>query len=56
MPVPEACSNGICYQLDITLNGENFGIIRYGKTGRKMDNVKNKKFIDAIGEKARPRA
>ena len=50
IPIPEACHEGICFQLDITLNGENLGIIRSGKTGWKMDNTKDQKFVDAIGE------
>jgi hypothetical protein len=50
IPIPDACHDGICYQLDITLNGENLGIIRSGKTGWKMDNVEDQKLVDAIGE------
>ncbi len=50
IPIPEACHEGICFQMDNTLNGENLGIIRSGKTGWKMDNTKDQKFVDAIGE------
>jgi hypothetical protein len=50
VPVPETCEEGVCFQLDITLNDENLGIIRSGKTGWKMDNIKDQKFIDAIGQ------
>lgn len=49
VPVPGTCENGFCSQLDITLNEENLGIIRLGKSGWKMDNIKDQKFIDAIG-------
>lgn len=50
VPVPEACDDKVCYQLDITLNDENLGIIRAGKTGWKMDLVKDQKLVNAIGE------
>lgn len=50
VPVPETCSEGVCFQLDINLNDESLGIIRSGKTGWKMDNVKDQKFVDAIGQ------
>ena len=49
VPVPETCHDGVCFQLDITLNEENLGIIRSGKSGWKMDNIKDQKFVDAIG-------
>ena len=50
VPVPETCMEGVCFQLDITLNEESLGIIRSGKSGWKMDNVKDQKFVDAIGQ------
>jgi hypothetical protein len=49
VPVPETCQDGVCFQLDVTLNEESLGIIRSGKSGWKMDNIKDQKFIDAIG-------
>jgi len=50
VPIPETCQDGVCFQLDVTLNDENLGIIRAGKSGWKMDNIKDQKFIDAIGQ------
>lgn len=50
VPVPEACDDKVCYQLDVTLNDENLGIIRAGKTGWKMDLVQDQKLVNAIGE------
>jgi hypothetical protein len=50
VPVPETCENGVCYQLDITLNNESLGIIRAGRTGWKMDGIEDQKFVDAIGQ------
>ncbi len=49
IPVTETCMKGFCYELDVTLNGDSLGIIRYGKSGWKMDLVKDQKLIDAIG-------
>jgi len=50
VPIPGTCHGGVCYELDIMLNNESLGIIRSGKTGWKMDNITDQKFIDAIGE------
>lgn len=50
VPLPETCENGFCSQLEIMLNDENMGIIRKGKTGWKMDKIKDQKFINAIGK------
>jgi hypothetical protein len=50
VPVPGTCHNGVCYQLDITLNDEHLGIIHSGKSGWKMEQVKDQPFIDAIGQ------
>ena len=50
VPIPETCRDGVCFQLDVTLNDENLGIIRAGKSGWKMDNIKDQKFVDAIGQ------
>lgn len=50
VPLPESCADKVCYQLDVTLNDENLGIIRAGKTGWKMDLVQDQKLVNAIGE------
>jgi len=50
IPVSQTCHDGICDELDITLNDENLGIIKCTKGGWKMDTVKDQKFVDAIGE------
>jgi len=50
VPVQETCHDGICEELDVTLNDEHMGIIRRLKSGWKMDNQKDEKFIQAIGE------
>jgi hypothetical protein len=50
LPIPESCHDGVCDQLDITLNDEHLGIIRNTDSGWKMKYVKDQKLVDAIGE------
>jgi len=50
IPVSQTCHDGICDELDITLDDENLGYIKCTKSGWKMDSVKDQKFVDAIGE------
>jgi hypothetical protein len=49
VPITETCHDGICDELDVTLNNEHLGIIKCTKGGWKMDGVEDKKFIKAIG-------
>lgn len=49
VPVSQTCEKGFCYEVDITLNDENLGILRYAKSGWKMDLVEDKKLVKAIG-------
>jgi hypothetical protein len=50
IPIPEACSDGVCHELDITLNDQHLGILHNMKSGWKMDEVKDQKLVKAIGE------
>lgn len=50
LPIPESCHDGVCDQLDVTLNDEHMGIIRNTPSGWKMKYVKDQKLVDAIGE------
>jgi hypothetical protein len=50
VPVPRTCHEGICYELDIMIDNVSMGIIRSLKSGWKMDNVEDQKFVDAIGK------
>jgi hypothetical protein len=50
IPIPQTCGEGICAELDITLNSENIGIIRRLKNSWKMDLVEDQKLVDAIGQ------
>jgi hypothetical protein len=42
--------DGVCFSLEINLNGEHVGIINRLKSSWKMNEVKDQKFIDAIGQ------
>lgn len=50
LPIPGSCHDGVCDQLDVTLNDEHMGIIRNTPSGWKMKYVKDQKLVDAIGE------
>jgi hypothetical protein len=49
-PLLQTCINAQCFEYDITLNGEYFGIIHRAKSGWKMKNVKKQSFVNAIGK------
>lgn len=49
VPTPQTCKEEKCYELGITLNDENLGIIHCTDKGWKMKNVKDQKLVDAIG-------
>lgn len=48
--VLETCHDKFCEEHDISLNGENLGVIRYMKSGWKMDGQEDKGFIKALGQ------
>lgn len=50
LPVGPTCHDGICDELDVTLNDRNLGIIRCMKSGWKMDTIADQGLVDAIGE------
>ena len=50
IPVNQTCHDGVCDELDITLNDQNLGIIKCTKSGWKMDTQPDQHFVDAIGE------
>lgn len=50
VPVLKTCGVDGCLELEITLNNEYLGILHHLKSGWKMQQVKDKKFIKAIGE------
>jgi hypothetical protein len=51
MPISQTCVDGVCAELDVTINDQHIGIIKRLKNNWKIDGVKDQKFVDAIGEK-----
>ena len=50
IPITQTCLDGVCTKLDVILNDEQVGIIRYLKSGWKIDTNTDKKFVKAIGQ------
>lgn len=50
IPLMSACDGGTCHQLDITLNNEHLGVIRYTKNGWRITGMRQS-LVNAIGEK-----
>lgn len=50
VPVPGACSNGVCYDLDINLNGRHVGMLHRLKNNWKIEGEEDEKFVEAIGD------
>ena len=50
IPKKESCKEGVCFELEITLNNEHLGLIHCEKNRWKMDNVRDQGLVDAIGE------
>ena len=50
LPIEATCLDGICTEFDIFFNNHQFGIIKRRKSGWKMDNAQDPKFINAIGK------
>ncbi|HYF31546.1 MAG TPA: hypothetical protein VD993_10545 [Chitinophagaceae bacterium] len=49
-PISQSCKDGVCFELDITLNNEHLGIIHCTDDGWKMDKVQDQGLVNAIGE------
>jgi len=50
VPVPGTCNNGVCYDLEINLNGRHVGILHRLKNSWKIEGVEDEKFVNAIGD------
>lgn len=50
MPISQTCIDGVCSELDITINDESIGIIKKMRNGWKIDRAEDQKFVDVIGE------
>lgn len=49
VPVPAACKNGACYDLDITLNKKHIGVMRRAGDTWKITELKSRGLAKAIG-------
>ncbi|MFL5754402.1 MAG: hypothetical protein ACJ76F_13405 [Bacteroidia bacterium] len=50
-PVYSSCHDGVCFELDITLNAEHLGTISCGENMKwTMRNISDQTLIDKIGE------
>ena len=49
-PLTNTCIEGVCFELDITLNNEHLGIIRCESDGWKMSSIADQSFVNAIGQ------
>ena len=50
VPVSQTCHDGVCDELDVSLNDEHLGVIKCTKSGWKMDSAEDQGLVDAIGE------
>lgn len=50
IPIANSCREGVCFELDITLNNEHLGIIHCMNDGWHMDTVSDQGLVDAIGK------
>jgi len=50
VPRKLSCHEGVCFELDVTLNNEQLGLIHCTEHGWKMDHVKDQGLVDAIGK------
>lgn len=49
IPVSYTCKEGVCFELDITLNNEHLGIISYNKDHWAMKGASDQGLVEAIG-------
>jgi hypothetical protein len=49
IPVSESCKEGVCFELDITLNNQHLGRIHCTDAGWRMDGVEQG-LVNALGE------
>jgi hypothetical protein len=49
IPISVTCHDGVCDELDVTLNDEHMGILKCSRAGWKLDGNTNKKLAEAIG-------
>jgi hypothetical protein len=50
VPISQTCHDGVCAELDVSLNDMHVGIIKRLTNNWRIDGAKDQKFVDAIGE------
>ncbi len=50
VPILQSCREGSCFEYDIFIRNRHFGIVKRRKSGWKMDNAKDEKFVRAVGK------
>jgi hypothetical protein len=50
VPISQTCVDGICAELDVSINDQHIGIIKRLKNNWKIDGAKDQKFVDLVGE------
>ena len=49
VPISQTCVDGICTELDVSLNDKHIGIIKRMKNNWKIDGAEDRDFVDVIG-------
>jgi hypothetical protein len=49
-PITASCNNGTCQEFDVSVNNSHLGILKHLKSGWKMDNATDAKFIKVVGK------
>jgi len=50
LPVTASCEGKNCFEYEVAIGNRHLGILKYRKTGWKMDNAPDPKFIEAVGK------
>lgn len=50
IPISSSCRDGVCFDLEIILNGKSMGVIHSTLNGWRMEKITDQKFVDTIGE------
>jgi hypothetical protein len=50
-PLSASCCEGVCFELEVSLNEQELGIIHCTRGGWKMDHQADQNFVNTIGER-----
>jgi hypothetical protein len=48
-PISSSCGEGVCFELDITLNHIHIGVIHYTANGWRIHGARDQELVDSIG-------